>query len=299
MDKANLGQDKHYTSPIQPQELTEHSDFKFDCHKGIACFNSCCKNIDILITPYDIIRLKKYLELNSREFVATYTVPFAMDHHEMPGLKLATKPGTNECVFLTSKGCSVYQDRPAACRYYALGNMGMRKKDSADVNEIYFVIKESHCLGHLESKTQTVAEYRRDQGIEKYDAMNKLWRDIILKKRSSGPTIVTPSQRSLQLFDMCSYDLDSFADFIQSEGFRTVFELDHQDVNELIDDQEKLLIFAMRFLKQVLFGEQSIPLRKGARQQRIEQRKETWVQRRRTEQQRWREDQEDQKYSTD
>ena len=59
-----------------------------------------------------------------------------------------------------------------------------------------------------------------------YDEMNREWRDIILKKRSSGPTVGKPSQRSMQLFDMCSYDMDSFREFIQTQGFQTMFDLD-------------------------------------------------------------------------
>ena len=39
---------------------------------------------------------------------------------------------SGECTFLGDEGCTVYEDRPAACRYYALGNMAVRKKDSAE-----------------------------------------------------------------------------------------------------------------------------------------------------------------------
>ena len=58
-----------------------------------------------------------------------YTIPFEMDAHGMPGLKLCAKPGTTECVFLTERGCSVYTDRPVSCRYYALGSIGVRRND--------------------------------------------------------------------------------------------------------------------------------------------------------------------------
>ncbi|MDH3638561.1 MAG: YkgJ family cysteine cluster protein, partial [Gammaproteobacteria bacterium] len=192
------------TSPVQPVELTLDSQIQFDCHPGVACFNACCENIDFVLTPYDILRLKRRLNMSSSEFVGRYTVPYAMDYHDMPGLKMITKPGTTECVFLTESGCGVYDDRPAACRYYALGNMGVRKKDSGQVEDIYFLVKERHCLGHQEPRRQTIREYRSNQGVDEYDEHNREWRDIILKKRSSGPTVGAPSERSLQLFDMCS-----------------------------------------------------------------------------------------------
>ena len=284
------------SSPVKPVELTLKSEFQFNCHKGIACFNACCKNIDITLTPYDILRLKQRLGMDSKEFVARHTIPFEMDFHGLPGLKMVTKPGTTECTFLTEEGCSVYENRPAACRYYALGSMGVRKKGSADIEDIYFVVKESHCLGHNESQKQTVGEYRTSQGIEKYDDMNRDWRALIIKKRSSGPTIGKPSERSLQLFDMCSYDMDSFREFIQTEGFQGVFDLSKQEMRDLLGNEERLLQFSFRFLKQVLFGENSIPIKEGAREQRIEQRKAVWVQRREQEISKYKETHEAEKY---
>ena len=269
------------TSPIEPVELRADSTFQFRCHPGIACFNACCRNIDIALAPYDILRLKRHFGMTSKEFVAEYTVPFEMDSHGMPGLKLRTRPGTTECVFLGERGCTVYDDRPVACRYYALGNMGVRRKDETRVEDIYFIVRESHCLGHEEPHRQTVAEYRAEQGIEHYDAMNRAWREIVLKKRSSGPAVGAPTARSLQLFDMCSYDLDSFRAFIQSDGFREVFDADDEVLDVLAGAEDGLLAFSMRFLNQVLFGEETIPIRQGARERRVTKRKALWAARRR------------------
>ncbi len=262
------GQSSFYTSPIQPVELKLDSEIQFDCHKQISCFNACCRNIDIVITPYDILRLKRRFNLASRDFVGAYTAPYPMDHHDLPGLKLNTKPGTTECVFLAEEGCTVYEDRPAACRYYALGSMGVRKKDSPEVDDIFFIVKEEHCRGHEEPRRLTVAEYRVEQGVDQYDEMNREWRDVVLKKRSSGPTVGRPSDRSKQLFDMCSYDLDSFREFIQTSGFSEIYDLEQSKLSTLISDEEELLKFAMQFLKQVLYGEMTIPMKPDAREKR-------------------------------
>ncbi len=297
MDELKIKENIPYQSPIRPVELTLNSHFQFSCHKGIACFNACCKNIDITLTPYDILRLKRRLGIDSKEFVARYTIPFEMDAHGLPGLKMITKPGTTECVHLTAEGCGVYEDRPAACRYYALGNMGVRKKDSSQVEDVYFVVKEAHCLGHDEPVQQTVREYRIQQGVEIYDDMNREWRDIILKKRSSGPTIGKPSPRSMQLFDMCSYDMDSFREFLQSEGFLSVFDLESSELNELISDEDQLLQFSLRFLKQVLYGEKTIPIKKAAVEQRVIQRQTVWKKRHSAEVDAHRQIQEEQKYA--
>ena len=268
-DTSTKKDDVPFQSPVEPVELTLDTEIQFHCHRNVRCFNACCESIDITLTPYDILRLKQRLDMSSSEFVSKFTIPFALDHHNMPGLKLATKPRTRECVFLSEEGCSIYKDRPAACRYYALGSMGVRKKGKSAVEDIYFIVKEEHCLGHFEQRNLTVGEYREEQGCVEYDENNHGWRDIILKKRSSGPTVGTPSQRSLQLFDMCSYDLDSFREFIQTDGFEQVFELADDEKKQLIEDDKKLLQFAYRFLKQVLFGEKTISMKADAMEARL------------------------------
>ena len=103
-------------SPIVPIQLTLDEKFQFRCHKGIACFNQCCHNIDIMLTPYDVLRLKKRFGVTAREFIENETVDFTMDGQGMPGLKLRMQQGSTQCVNLTPQGCGVYEDRPAACR---------------------------------------------------------------------------------------------------------------------------------------------------------------------------------------
>jgi uncharacterized protein len=259
------------SSPIQPVQLEPGDTFQFRCRKGIPCFNKCCENIDIMLAPYDVLRLKRRLDLSSRESVDAYTRDFQMDGHGMPGLKLATKEESNACVFLTPGGCGVYTDRPSACRYYALGLLSMRKKDSPTDEDSYFVVKEDHCLGHFEPATQTVSEYRREQGLEDYDAVNREWRQIVLKKRSGGPAVGKPSRRSMELFFLASYDIDGFRAFVASAGFADLFELDPEERQGLLTDDEKLLRFAFRFLKQALFGEITIPVRQDVAERRREQ----------------------------
>jgi Fe-S-cluster containining protein len=261
-------------SVVEPVQLSLDDAFQFRCHKGIPCFNECCRNIDIMLAPYDVLRLKRRFDLSSREFIDRDTQDFQMDGHGMPGLKLATKEGSRECTYLTAEGCSVYEDRPSACRYYALGLLTMRKKDAPAEEDSYFVVKEDHCLGHFEQQTQTVRDYRRGQGLEPYDEANREWRTLVLKKRSGGPAIGKPSQRSLEMFHLASYDIDGFRAFVASPGFEELFELDAEFKRELLTDDEKLLAFAFRFLKQVLFGEFSIPVRKEAAQRRREQLKQ-------------------------
>ncbi|WJW75347.1 YkgJ family cysteine cluster protein [Thiohalobacter sp. IOR34] len=252
------------TSPVAPTQYEGDHVIQFSCHKGIGCFNACCKNIDITLTPYDILRLKNRLGIDSREFLREYTVPYEMEKDGLAGVKFKPVDNGTACRFMTEEGCSVYEDRPTACRYYPVGLLSMRRADEYVDRDYYALVEEDHCLGHQEDRKLTIDEYRQEQGLVEYDDKARGWRQLILKKKSSGPTVGTPSKRSRQLFFMACYDLDSFREFLRSEGFRSSFVLPEDEYARLLEDDEALLQFAFRFLKQVLFGEESIPVHPDA-----------------------------------
>lgn len=261
-----------FQSPVHPVRLSLEDTIQFHCHKAIACFNVCCQQTDVTLTPYDILRLKKRFGLTSSEFLARYTLPFEMDSHSMPGVKIRPLDNSAGCPFLCAEGCSVYEDRPTACRYYALGLLSMRLENATVDEDAYFLVKEEYCLGHHEPRTLSVQAYRQEQGVDEYDEINREWRQIILKKRSSGPTVGKPSPRSYQLFFLASYNLDDFRVFVQSPGFLEVYALDARTLEQLEFDEVALLKFAFKLLKQVLFGEMTIPLKTDAEEKRKQRR---------------------------
>jgi len=55
--------------------MNRESGFKFNCHKNVSCFNKCCTDVNIFLTPYDIIRLKTILKCLPRNFWKVYTPP--------------------------------------------------------------------------------------------------------------------------------------------------------------------------------------------------------------------------------
>ncbi|NJO15850.1 MAG: YkgJ family cysteine cluster protein [Thioploca sp.] len=268
-------ENKPYKSPIQPTKLSLNDTLQFRCHKDITCFNECCKKIDISLTPYDILRLKKRLSLTSDMFLTQYTVPYEMDAQGMPGVKIRTADDNLICPFLREVGCSVYEDRPSACRYYPLGLLSMRQQDSTTDENAYFLVKEDHCLGHNEPRTLPIKDYRHEQEVDIYDEINREWRQIILKKRSAGPTIGKPTLRSYQFFFLGSYNLDRLRSFVLSQGFSEIYDLDDETLEQLIQDDVTLLRFGFKLLRQVLFGEMTIPLKEDAMQTRVQRRRET------------------------
>lgn len=274
MVDINIGESPFPGSPVTPEQLSEDHVIQFRCHKDVECFNACCKSIDITLTPYDILRLKNHLGMTSSEFLRKYTEPFEFAKDGLPGVKLLPMEGTTQCQFMVEEGCSVYGDRPTACRYYPVGLLSLRRADESVDTASYVLVREKHCMGHREAREITIRDYRKEQGVEEYDEFSRGWRQMVLKMKSAGPSIGTPSLLSRQLFFMASYDLDRFREFIRSPGFQEAYDLDEAELKTLYEDDLELLRFGYRFLLQVLFGEPSIPMKKNAYESRIKRKKE-------------------------
>jgi Fe-S-cluster containining protein len=263
-----------FQSPVVPNMVEGSHTIQFSCHKGIACWNACCSNIDISLTPYDILRLKQRLGLSSAEFLTKYTVPYELEKDDIAGVKFRPVDGGTACQFMTPEGCSVYEDRPTACRYYPVALLSMRKQDEYVDRDAYALVKEDHCQGHAVARTLSIDDYRREQGVDQYDELARGWRQLILKKKSSGPSVGKPSLKSRQLFFMACYDLDQFRAFVASTGFGRLFALTAAEREQIVGDDVALMTFAFRFLRQVLFGEESIPLDDAAARERAEKLRE-------------------------
>jgi len=271
-----------HSSPVEPIRLTLNDTLKFSCHKGISCWNKCCARADVTLAPYDIIRLKNALGMDTSEFLKNHTVPFQLDAHGVPGLKLRTDDD-GACLFMKDEGCSVYGDRPTACRYYPSGLLSMKAVDKAEDEQHFLLVREDHCMGHQEDNFQTIAEYRKEQGVEEYDELNHEWYQIILKKKSTGPAIGKPSEMSLQMFFMASYDMDRFRRFVMSDAFIKMYDISDDEYDQLEKDDIALMKFGFRLMKQVFFGELTINEREGAWEKRVEERREILEYRRQSE----------------
>ena len=204
---------------IVPQRVGLDEGFSFKCHPGVKCFTKCCRGINIVLTPYDIIRLKTRLALSSEEFLAIYTEPQILEKTDLPvvTLKRLDDPDAS-CPFVREDGCIVYEDRPTSCRYYPLGVASLSHKEDADGENFFFFVNEPHCLGFEEEKEWTVREWRKDQGVDIHDEINAEWTDLVVRKRSFPPNIKL-TDKSKSMFFMVSYNIDKFREFVFESTF--------------------------------------------------------------------------------
>lgn len=250
---------------IEPVRLGPDNEFTFECHKGIECYTKCCRGINIILTPYDIIRLKDRLELTSEEFLAIYTKPQLLEKTDLPVITLKLLDDDQQsCPFVKEYGCLIYEDRPTTCRYYPLGVASLSHKDeeeSDDSNEFYFFVNEPHCLGFEEKKEWKVSEWRQEQGVDIYDKINAGWTDLLVRKRSF-PGNINLTEDSKKMFFLASYNIDKFRKFVFESSFLDRFNIDDETVKKIKDDDVSLLKFGISWLKWILFKDGDFQINK-------------------------------------
>lgn len=247
---------------VETNRLDPDTKFKFACHPGVSCFTRCCSNIDIMLTPYDVLRLKKRLDITSEEFLEQYTGVREDEQSSHPYAYLKMLEGEDRlCPFLKNEkeGCGVYEDRPISCRYYPVGQTTMKiGNDEGEVrhDEFYFFVREDHCKGYEEDKQWTVAEFREDQGAEHYDSMNREWKEVLMRKNLPGQPKLDDKKK--MLFFMASYDLDKFRRFIFNSRFLDMFEITEEELTAMEEDDVALMNFGFKYIKFMMMMENTL-----------------------------------------
>lgn len=243
--------------------MNKESKFNFSCHTGISCFNMCCTDVNIFLTPYDVIRLKNKLGISSQEFLDKYTfLPIdESQNHPVVMLKM-NGDEKKSCPFVRENGCSVYGDRPWSCRMFPLGVASPKVSRGDDGGKFYFMIEEPVCKGYMEHKDQAVGDWIKEQGIEEYAEMGELFKEISLHDYFKEKKQLTPAK--LEMFYTVCYNIDKFREFVFDSTFLKRFEVDEEIVNEIRKDDEELLKFGFTWLRYSLFGEKTMRVKAGS-----------------------------------
>jgi len=240
--------------------LTKESKFKFACHKNVPCFNSCCGDVNIFLTPYDIIRLKKNLGISSTDFLKKYTISPFDKNLGYPVLLLKMNDDEKKsCPLVSEAGCTVYHDRPWACRMYPIG-LAMPGENSDELNkEFYFLLKEDACKGFNEDNEYTIGEWLDDQGINEYNEIGEYFKNLTTHRFFTEGNKLNPKQ--IEMFFTACYDIDSFRRFVFESSFFDKFEVDEKTRTAIEKDDVELLKFSINWLRFVCFGEATMTIK--------------------------------------
>jgi len=240
----------------EAERLGKGDAFRFSCRPGVSCFTNCCSDVNIVLTPYDILRLKKRLGVDSKQFLDEFTVSPFTKEQTFPVVMLKMREDDEKsCPFLGTReeGCTVYEDRPWSCRMYPVGKASP-PEDAAGEEEFFFLMKEEHCKGFEEATDDwTVGGWMDDQGVADYDRFSEGFKEIVLHRLVREGVELSP--RRMEMFQQAFYDLDTFRSFVFESSFLEKFEIDDEEQEAMRTSDEALLEFSPRWLRFALFGD--------------------------------------------
>ena len=223
--------------------------FFFLCHRDIDCFTRCCRNLELVLTPYDVLRLRRATGLTSGRLHERYIIEEHGPGETFPSFFLTmVDDGRASCVFVTNAGCSIYQHRPGACRTYPLGRGATRTADGID--EQFVLLREPHCQGISEKTVQTVHSFMRSQDLQTYNRFNDMLTGITQHRKIREG--YRPTAAQIEFFKLALYDLDTFRSRLKDGGSDFPAEVDRR----VFEDDEMLLEYGMKLIDKLFFRSQ-------------------------------------------
>lgn len=248
---------------IKPEEIdrlpgipiAQTDTFRFRCHSDLTCFNQCCRNLNLFLYPYDVLRLRKCLNLTSDQFLDTHVDVVLREGNYFPDVLLRMADNeSNTCPFLTEAGCRVYTDRPDTCRTFPVEH-GMHFKDQPGTSEIVsFFRPPDFCQGQHEDKAWTLDGWADDQEAATYNRMTARWAEIkaLFQKDPWGPEGLNGAKGKMAF--MAAYNIDRFREFVFDSSFIKRYRVKKALVKKLRASDRQLLLFGYDWIRYFVWG---------------------------------------------
>jgi len=236
------------------RRLDPDDRFSFRCHPGLSCFNRCCRNLNLFLYPYDVLRLKNRLGISSDRFIEEYVDVVLRAGQFFPEVVLRMAANDERtCPFLTGEGCSVYVDRPDTCRTFPVEQGALFEGNTGKSTPVFFYRPPDFCLGQHETRTWTIPTWTRDQEAEYYHRMTRRWSDIrrMLTSNPWGPE--GPTGPRAKMTFMAGYNIDRFREFVFGSSFLKRYRVKPVLKKKLRRDDEALLLLSFDWIKLVLW----------------------------------------------
>ncbi len=226
---------------------------RFDCSPDLPCFTKCCGDVNIVLTPYDVIRMKNALGISSEDFLEKYAIILYREKKLLPMVLLKMREEDKRCPFITEDGCRIYADRPWACRMFPLESLkGKRYK---------LITNEEFCLGLKSDREWKLSHWIMTQGVNEYDYMNESFFEILDGLKEIEKDIQDTNPKIQDMLFMSLYNIDKFRRFVNSTTFFQRFKVDRHKAKKIMESDIELFKFAIDWIKFWLFGKPTLKLR--------------------------------------
>lgn len=235
--------------------LENNDTFSFHCHSELSCFNQCCRNLNLFLYPYDVLRLKKSLDITSDQFIDRYVDIVLRDSNFFPEALLRMSDNAEmTCPFLDESGCSVYPDRPDTCRTFPVEQGIIFNGRNKKSKPVYFFRPPEFCMGQHESKEWTTASWSVDQDAVEYNKMTLLWAELKSLFQADPWQGEGPNSHRGKMAFMATYNIDRFRVFLFNSSFLKRYKVKSAILKKMKTDDAELMKFGFRWVKFYIWG---------------------------------------------
>lgn len=235
--------------------LEEGEVFSFRCHEGLGCFTKCCRNLNLFLYPYDVLRLKKRLNMSSGEFMEKYADVVLRESNYFPDVLLKMADNDEKtCQFLNHAGCTVYPDRPDTCRTFPLEQGILFEGEGGKTKDIYFFKPPDFCLGRYESQEWTISGWAEDQGAAFYHRMTAQWAEAKAMFHTDPWGEEGPYGPRAKMAFMATYNLDEFRKFVLHSTFLKRYEVKSDVFRKIKSDDVSLMRLGLVWVRLFVWG---------------------------------------------
>ncbi|PID40307.1 MAG: hypothetical protein CR984_03890 [Proteobacteria bacterium] len=235
--------------------LKKSDTFQFRCHSGLSCFNQCCRNLNLFLYPYDILRLRKSLGLDSDQFLDRHVDVVLRDGNHFPDVLLRMADNDSRtCPFLGSEGCTVYSDRPDTCRTFPVEHGLLFGDRPGESKTISFFRPPDFCQGQHENQEMTLDRWANDQDAVMHNRMTIRWASVkaMFHRNPWGPEGMNGAKGKMAF--MAAYNIDRFREFVFGSSFLKRYRIKKALAKKLRTSDRELLLFVFEWIQYFVWG---------------------------------------------
>ncbi len=231
--------------------------FRFRCHDGLPCFNRCCRNLNMFLYPYDAVRLRERLGIDSDRFLDEHVdVIMRPGNHFFDVLLVMREDDERTCPFVSpGAGCTVYPDRPYSCRTFPVEQGTLTDPETAEVQQVYFLRPPDFCRGQHSHTEWTVPAWFQNQQAEIYNDMTARFAEVKQRFADNPWGGDGPEGRLGKMSFMATYNMDRFREFIFQSSFLQRFQVDDNTLKKIETTDIHLLKFGFDWIRFFVFGD--------------------------------------------
>ena len=235
--------------------IKERETFRFRCHSEIECFNLCCRNLNLFLYPYDVVRLKEQLGVTSDEFLDRYVDVVLREGSYFPEVLLRMADNAEQtCPFLSAEGCRVYPDRPDTCRTFPVEQGMLLGPGKSGGQKVCFFRPPDFCKGQFEDKVWTLASWAADQDAELFNKMTLEWSRVKALFHRSPWENEGPEGPGAKMAFMATYNIDRFREFVFGSSFLERYKVKSALLKKIKADDLAMLRFGFDWVKLFAWG---------------------------------------------